>query len=93
MDKIVKVWNVIDNGGKPGVSMVASRDLGVVSFLFLIHFTLLINTFSDIFYIAGQSILNSLFPGRSLNTRSSRIEGKSSSMGCRRLSRCAESVW
>lgn len=71
MDKIVKVWNVTDNGGKPGVSMVASRDLGVVGFLFF--FTFLIITFSDIFYIAGQSILNSLFPGRSLNTRSSRI--------------------
>lgn len=31
-DKMVKVWNVIDaGGGKPSVSMVASRDLGVVS--------------------------------------------------------------
>ncbi|KAF7979157.1 hypothetical protein HWV62_43411 [Athelia sp. TMB] len=29
-DKMVKVWNVIDaGGGKPSVSMVASRDLGV----------------------------------------------------------------
>jgi periodic tryptophan protein 1 len=30
-DKMVKVWNVADgDGGKPSVSMVASRDLGVV---------------------------------------------------------------
>ncbi|KZP22770.1 transducin family protein/WD-40 repeat family protein [Athelia psychrophila] len=29
-DKMVKVWNIIDaGGGKPSVSMVASRDLGV----------------------------------------------------------------
>ena len=29
---MVKVWNVADgDGGKPSVSMVASRDLGVVS--------------------------------------------------------------
>jgi periodic tryptophan protein 1 len=31
-DKMVKLWNVADgDGGKPSVSMVASRDLGVVS--------------------------------------------------------------
>lgn len=31
-DKMVKVWNVVDgDSGKPSVSMVASRDLGVVS--------------------------------------------------------------
>ena len=34
-DKMVKVWNVADgDGGKPSVSMVASRDLGVVSCCF-----------------------------------------------------------
>lgn len=35
-DKMVKVWNVTDgDGNKPTVSMVASRDLGVVSFCYL----------------------------------------------------------
>ena len=36
---MVKVWNVADgDGGKPSVSMVASRDLGVVSFWFSLFF-------------------------------------------------------
>lgn len=34
-DKLVKVWNVDQTaGGKPAVSMVASRDMEVVSILF-----------------------------------------------------------
>jgi periodic tryptophan protein 1 len=34
-DKLVKVWNVLDeDGGKRSVSLVTSRDLGVVSVLF-----------------------------------------------------------
>jgi len=33
-DKLVKVWNVVDEeeGGKRNVSLVTSRDLGVVRF-------------------------------------------------------------
>jgi hypothetical protein len=36
-DKLVKVWNVLDSdaGGKSNVSLVTSRDLGVVSDIFL----------------------------------------------------------
>lgn len=36
-DKLVKVWNITDNedSGKRSVSLVTSRDLGVVSFIVL----------------------------------------------------------
>ena len=31
-DKLVKIWNIDASGGKSNVSMVVSRDLGVVSY-------------------------------------------------------------
>jgi periodic tryptophan protein 1 len=30
-DKLVKIWNIVDNGSKRDVTLVTSRDLGVVS--------------------------------------------------------------
>lgn len=33
-DKLVKIWNVDDSSGKMNVTLVTSRDLGVVSFSF-----------------------------------------------------------
>ena len=30
-DKLVKIWNIVDNGKKRDVTLVTSRDLGVVS--------------------------------------------------------------
>jgi periodic tryptophan protein 1 len=29
-DKLVKIWNITENGGKRDITMVTSRDLGVV---------------------------------------------------------------
>jgi hypothetical protein len=55
---MVKVWNVADgDGGKPSVSMVASRDLGVVSCFFPF---LSLRTYFQVNPIGciGQSILD-----------------------------------
>lgn len=37
-DKLVKVWNIDEGGGKRNVSMVTSRDLGVVRVIFCTSF-------------------------------------------------------
>lgn len=36
-DKVVKVWNINEEGGQREVSLVISRDLGIVCFIALYH--------------------------------------------------------
>jgi periodic tryptophan protein 1 len=56
-DKLVKVWNVDQtDAGKPSVSMVASRDLDVVSISPFFFFSACANGL-----VSGQSLLDGLF--------------------------------
>lgn len=40
-DKVVKVWNINEDGGQREVSLIISRDLGIVCFIALCHVLLL----------------------------------------------------
>lgn len=58
-DKVVKLWHVSnESGGASAVSMVASRDLGIVSFFIGFKYTILI-----VFCFVGESILSSILAG------------------------------
>lgn len=79
-DKLVKVWNVVDDadGGKRNVSLVTSRDLGVVSgFFFSLSLAKL-----NLIMIAGQSLLNGVFTGRPPYACCSWVEGEVADLGC-----------
>ena len=56
-DKVIKVWNIADDPdtGKRQVSLVTSRDLGVVSFQ--LQFSMLPQMFTPVGY-AGQGVLD-----------------------------------
>ena len=90
-DKIVKVWNVagLDNGGKREVSLVTSRDLGVVCLLFASQS---MSYGADKFGDVGQSILCIVLARRSAHARSGRLKSTVADLGRRGQCRCTQGV-
>ena len=90
-DKIVKVWNIAEDQdtGKRQVSLVTSRELGVVRrFMCFVGVSGSINI-----GIIGQGLHDSVVPGRPSHTRSCRVKGKTASLGHRRERRCTQGPW
>lgn len=89
-DKVVKVWNLTEDTDlqKRQVSLVTSRDLGVVR-----HFTILValKRFPDI--RIGQGFLSLLVAGRRSHSRRRWLKSQTANLGCRRQRWRKEGTW
>lgn len=75
-DKLVKVWNINDEeNGKRSVSLVTSRDLGVVRCCYCFHNSCLIP-------LTGQGVLYRLVSGRPSDPSRRWLEGEAPNLGC-----------
>ena len=78
-DKVVKVWNIDQGeGGKSSVSMVASRDMDVVSLSFICRWFTMVDTID----LTGKSLFSSFLSRRSPHDRSCRFKSETPDLGC-----------
>jgi periodic tryptophan protein 1 len=88
-DKVVKVWNVNtgEDGNAKSVSLVTSRDLGVVC-----HSICLSRDDTYTYFRIGQSFHSCVLARRPSDTCGGRLKGKNANLGCWSERRCSKGL-